>query len=284
MLEYGYSDTVFRRRQSFARKVDWSRSILLISDVHWDHPYCDRKLLARHLRQAVDRDADIYIIGDLLDVMQGRDDRRGNKEAVRPEHRRDDYFDAVVETCAEWLEPYAKNIAMISLGNHETAVLKRQEINLAARLVGDLRRMGSDVQLGGYAGWIMHSFNDLPYKQTIKHYYHHGHGGGGPVTRGVIGTNRRAVYLPDADLVTTGHVHEAWSVEITRERVTQAGKVIYDTQYHLQIPTYKDEHSQGKGWHIETGKPPKPMGGWWVNFRWSQSAKRVVMAPERTEQ
>jgi hypothetical protein len=36
--------------------------------------------------------------------------------------------------------------------------------------------------------------------------------------------------------------------------------------------TYKEEYGAGEGgWHIETGKPPKPLGAWWLRFTWSRS-------------
>ncbi len=56
--------------------------------------------------------------------------------------------------------------------------------------------------------------------------YHHGYGGGGPVTKDVIQTNRRAVYLPDANIVISGHTHDRWIVPVTRNRISHIGIVV----------------------------------------------------------
>jgi len=35
----------------------------------------------------------------------------------------------------------------------------------------------------------------------------------------------------------------------------------------VKLPTYKDEYGKGEGgWHIETGKPPKPLGAYWLRM------------------
>lgn len=52
---------------------------LLISDIHFDNPHCDRALLKRHLDKALDIGATIMIFGDLFCAMQGKYDPRGSK-------------------------------------------------------------------------------------------------------------------------------------------------------------------------------------------------------------
>ena len=97
--------------------------------------------------------------------------------------------------------------------------------------------------------------------------YFHGAGGGGPVTRGVIQTNRMAVFLPDADFILSGHTHDSWVVPIARERISKAGRIYQDEQIHIRSATYKDEYGDGySGLHVERGAPPKPLGGWWLRF------------------
>ncbi len=87
------------------------------------------------------------------------------------------------------------------------------------------------------------------------------------MTKGVIQTNRMAVYLPDADFVVTGHTHNEWIFPITRERISQADVLFKDRQVHIKLPGYKDEYAEGaEGWHIERGGPPKPLGAAWLHF------------------
>ena len=52
---------------------------LLLSDIHWDNPKCNRKLLKRHLDEAKEGGHPILINGDLLDLMGGKKDRRAIK-------------------------------------------------------------------------------------------------------------------------------------------------------------------------------------------------------------
>ena len=96
--------------------------------------------------------------------------------------------------------------------------------------------------------------------------YSHGYGGGGPVTRDVIQSARQAVYLGGADIVVSGHTHDAWELPIMREQLDHLGKPQLDEMVFLKIPGYKDEFSSGNGWAVEKGMPPKPKGAFWVRF------------------
>ena len=60
---------------------------LFISDVHYDAMKCDRSLLHRHLDEARELGAGVFIFGDLFDLMQGRFDPRGNYADLRPEYK-----------------------------------------------------------------------------------------------------------------------------------------------------------------------------------------------------
>ena len=78
------------------------------------------------------------MLGDIFDAMNGRFDPRRSMKDVRPEYRREDYYDAIVEDTIEQLIPYAENILLISYGNHETSVLKNASTDLIARLAAGL--------------------------------------------------------------------------------------------------------------------------------------------------
>lgn len=245
------------------------RWILLQSDVHWDNPMCDWGLLEKHWKLAKERGAPILDNGDFFCAMQGKWDKRANKDDLRNEHRTGDYLDALVRTAADALMPYKDLLTLRGVGNHETGVLKRHETNLTERLVERLRMRGSVAALGGYSGYLVFEVTTNKNRRTpIKMYYHHGYGGGGPVTRGVIQTNRQAVYLADADMVWTGHTHDAWQLPIARVRLNQDGSRIEHTrQIHFRTPGYKEEYRDGwGGWHVERGGPPKPIGAVWMRI------------------
>lgn len=251
-------------------RVGDTQYVLCQTDVHWDNPKCDRDTFIRHLEEARDRDAPILDNGDFFCAMQGKWDKRANKDDLRPEHQNARYLDSLVETAATSLEPYKDLLTVRGRGNHEQAIVKRHETDLIDRLVERLRAHGAaNVHAGGYSGFVVFR---IRYSGTrtkpFKMFYHHGHGGGGPVTRGVIQTNRQAVYLADADLVWTGHTHDSWQVPIARVRLNQDCTAVEHTrQTHFRGAGYKEEYGSGYGgWHVERGGAPKPVGATWLTF------------------
>jgi hypothetical protein len=242
--------------------------VLLTSDHHWDNPDCNREMMKRHFEEAKQKNAPIFMFGDFFCAMQGKYDKRSDKSKIRPEHQTAHYLDSLVETAAEWLKPYQENIKVIGLGNHETAILKNHETNLTERLVERLNiGAKSKTYSGGYGGWIwfMIKSKTRTTRNALKLKYFHGSGGGGPVTKGVIQSARHSMFLPDADIVVSGHVHEQYSICFMQEKLRPDGKIELKEQWHLRLPTYKDEYKDGYGgWHIETGKMPKPLGAYWL--------------------
>jgi len=243
--------------------------VLLTADHHWDNPHCDRELLKKHHEQAKEKNALICCFGDLFCAMQGKGDRRGNKSDLREEHKQGNYLDTLVDTAHDWYTPYAHNYLIMSEGNHETGVYKYHETDILQRLVSSINGSEkSKIEKGKYNGWLYFRFEHEAggHTKTIKLKYQHGYGGGGPVTKGTIQTNRRAVYLPDANIIVSGHIHERWEMDICRERANTCGTISLDDQRHIQLPTYKEEYLLSAGYHIETGRPPKPLGGCWLHF------------------
>lgn len=240
--------------------------IFLSSDWHWDSVKCARDRLEQDLRLAKKLNAPILAFGDVFDVMGGKFDPRGAKDELRPELLKGNYFDEAVEQCAEWLKPFASHIAMISPGNHETAIRKRQETCLTTRLVERLKMQGSPVMQGGYAGWVVVKARDKN-KHAGSHtiWYHHGYGGGGPVTRGVIDFARYLVDI-DADTIVAGHIHQRTLVEATRQRLSRFGIPKVRPIYLVRSASYKDE-CLTDGWAVEKGMSSRPLGGWWLKVK-----------------
>lgn len=266
-------------------RIDYSggnneHTLFLASDLHVDAVSCNRDVLLADMQEAVNRNAMIFLIGDIFDAMQGRFDPRRSLDELRPEYRRQDYYDFVVKDVARILGPFAKNIVLISDGNHETATLKNANLSLTDRLIWLFNtQYGGNVQHGGYGGWVRFMLEgNSGGRASVKMKYFHGAGGDSPVTRGVIQTNRQAVYLNGADIVVNGHNHNAYYVPIVQESVSDAGKVIFSTQHHVRTPGYKSEYNDGtKGWAVEKGMVPKPLGGAFVNLKVTTNgkAKRV---------
>lgn len=244
------------------------KPLMVISDVHWDSKDCDRKLLKKHLNTAVEQDAAIIIIGDFFDLMEGRNDMRRSNTA-RAEHYAPNYLQKVVMDAAEWLQPYSKNIAMISNGNHETSVAKHTQVQTLTWLCYELRKQGSQVIEGDYQGFfVVRAVYEYEGKNTYfpyKIFYHHGLWGG-IISKGTQSVMRFGAVVPDADMIVTGHTHDQWMMLHTRYRLNKAYDVTLEDQIHLKLGTYKNEFKTGNGFAVEKIGLPKPVGGWMVDF------------------
>lgn len=246
--------------------------IAMLSDIHWDNPKCDWDVLKSHLDYFKKNNIPVMINGDFFCLMQGRGDNRRNKSDIRPEHNNFRYLDSIVETAVEWWTPYADILTVIGYGNHETGVIKWQETDILQRFVDLLNlKCGTNVQVGGYGGWLIFKIGSrmmLPYK--VK--YFHGSGGGGIVTKGAINLTRALEMYEDFDVFTMGHIHENASRNDVRDMIQHnptLGYQVKHRQIHLMLTgTYKEEYEDGHhGWHVERGAPPKPMGGRILHFK-----------------
>jgi hypothetical protein len=202
--------------------------------------------------------------------MQGKYDGRRSKADIRPEHNNAKYLDSLVETAAEWFAPYAQNIKVIGYGNHETSILKHCETDLIERLVTLLNaNTKSSIEIGGYGGWVIYRFRRTDRSSTpFKIKYFHGSSGGGIVTKGAIQFNRMMTMIEGADAIWMGHVHESMEITYTMERLTQKDTIVLRDVLMIRTPAYKEEYQDGsKGWHIERGAPPKPLGGRWLELK-----------------
>ena len=253
--------------------IDWEQWFLLSSDRHHDNAHCDQDMERRHLDQARERNAGVIDYGDLFCAMQGKWDKRADRGAMREEYQYGPYLDTLVSEAADFYGPYADNFVVIGRGNHETAIYKRHETDLTERLVAVLNdRNGSQIQAGGYAGWVRFAFErGKTQRQSVSLHYYHGSGGGGPVTKDMIGANRLQV-AAEADIYCFGHTHDAWHNTIHRIRLDHNGKPVQRQADVVKTPSYKDEYGDGMGgWSVERRMPPKPLGAYWLRFYWDGS-------------
>jgi len=267
-------------RIDYSPNADWSFRILCTSDEHLDHVDSDHYLIKKHLNQAKKGKYPAIKMGDLFCAMQGKKDPRKSRLALRQcLNDKEEYFDNIVDFGFDFLEPFKAQYALQCLGNHETSIISHNETNLLNRLVRRLNEVGSPVKLGAYSGWIKLQFQNKKtgaQRQSLNIKYMHGAGGSAPVTKGMIKTNRRAVSYPDADIVLSGHTHEAFVAPIAREKISDGGKIYKSEQLHVQIPSYKDE-TTGKvaGFAVEREFTLKPVGAYWLDFWWDSRDSRI---------
>ena len=242
--------------------------ILLQSDVHFDHPKCDRRLYFNHLDEALRRNAGIFVAGDFLCLMQGRNDRRSSKDSIRSEHNTATYFDTVAMDSASQLEDYAKNFIAFSDGNHETAVVKNVETNPLSNMVMQLNaKHGINIEHLPYQCFVVFKLRmaDGGGVRTVIMAVHHGKWGG-VVSMGTQGVSRYAAIYPQADVVLSGHTHDYWVVPKQMYHITVNSKAVLRQQYHVKTGTYKNEFQNGTGFAVEKIVTPKPMGSWWMTM------------------
>lgn len=219
-------------------------------------------------------------IGDALDLMGGKFDPRSYKGSIRPEHVVPNYFDAVVNDYAEWLQPYAQNFAVMGQGNHETKMTEKHEFCPTERVIALLNSRGASVFNGAYAGWLRLSFTrnygTRMGAREINLHYHHG-SSGGKSTANITAQRERSRTHPDADIICTGHSHNSWNDVACRYRLSANGHPYQDKVLLLGCPSYKDDVGvEDYGWAVQNGFEPKPLGAWWIKFSYIRESDSVT--------
>jgi hypothetical protein len=255
--------------------------LLLLSDLHWDNPKCDRVLLKNHLDEAVKRDAKIILNGDTFCMMQGKYDPRRSKKDILPEHNKANYIDAVIQDAVNWFAPYKDHILVVGYGNHETAILKALETDPIQRFVDLFNTThGAEIHAGGYGGVVDFKFQlsaeGHRRKWTLR--YYHGFGGGGIVTKGVIQDQRMMSFMEGYDCIWQGHVHELYHhINPVEVYDSHQKKIKIRDVHQIRTSSYKEEYEDGfAGFHIERGRPPKPLGAMWLTLSTSFADTKVI--------
>lgn len=259
------NDRVSELRTTYVGSKDTFR-FMVMADLHWDSAHCDRALLKKHLDKALAEDAPVVIVGDLYDLMQGKWDPRSDQETLRPEHRGNCYLDLVVATSIEWFKPYAKILAIVTPGNHEASIAKRHHIDVLDRFCFAMREAGSPVIYARDWSYILmrHHRQSTNETQASKVFLHHGWGGGGPITRGLIDHSRTRDQW-DGDVFVSGHIHRRNLDENPIVRCTSNGMIKVQDQLFVRCGSYK--HETNDSWHISQGRGARPLGGWWITTR-----------------
>lgn len=153
-----------------------------------------------------------------------------------------------------------------------TAIIKNLETDPLQRFVDLLNHTCKvNVHTGGYGGWLILKVHKKTCDAKVNVKYYHGSGGGGLVTKGAINLTRALEMVEGMDVFTMGHIHENSARNDVREKVefhSMTGHRVLQQNIHLMLTgTYKDEYEDGfAGYHIEKGRPAKPIGGRILNI------------------
>lgn len=247
---------------------------LLISDLHYDSPSCDVDLLKKHLDQAIASNAIILVFGDVFDVMGTYNDPRSKPQSISSTYLSKDfsYLDMVIEDAVEFFKPYARNIALISTGNHETKIQEKHDTDPIRRLVKGLEPENPSIQHGNYTGFVelveRTSTGSSGFSNLTTVHFHHGFGGSAHRSLGVLNVQLECMRYPSADLLVRGHIHRKWHIPDTVQIVPdKAGKLQKKPVDYVQLGAYKDGYEEGQGgFAIEKNLPPSKLGGYWLNY------------------
>lgn len=255
----------------------WESWVQLRADAHWDNPDANRDFIDKANRQAIERQAAIIDVGDHFCLMQGKYDPRKTLGKIRDEHAGADYLNRIVRTATDYYADVAPLMARIGHGNHETKVIDRCGFDVTAEWAQSLRiKHGSNVAGGGYTGWVRFLFRRSTQIISKRLWFCHGYAGGGQVTKDMIQANRQMVYITNADIMCSGHTHDAWNLPTVRLEHGMDDVVRHREGRYLKVGTAKDEYKKGlSGWHVETGKPPKPIHWWWLRFFWHTERQTI---------
>ncbi len=266
---------------------DWSKSFCLISDIHYDAVGCQRDRLIHTMDNAVENHQGMIVVGDVMDLAQGRRDKRRSRNALRPEYLYDDYLSSVINDTAEMLAPYVESghIMLITRGNHEQSYLTHNLVCPLSMLSHHIKQLtGKRVPIGPYSGYILFRCAKLfktgktGNRETIYMKYAHSSGGGNsPVTKGAILSARAIAKFPQADITILAHIHQRLMVFMPRELITNRGKILTDRDtLHLQLGTFLQDDDPDS-WSQRMGFGMSAIGGWTLKlYNASNSGARRI--------
>lgn len=272
--------SIVRNVDSEPGKEHW---LFLCSDLHIGARAFRKDALIAELDEARRVGARILVNGDVFDAIDFRD-KRFTPEAVDPSLLlKRDMVNAVVGMARKILRPYAHLIDFLGVGNHDLKWAKWNAVDPVEMLItllnADLAESNDPhrIEHGGICGFY-HTAFQMRFPKSVAGvghtiYYHHGTGGGAPVTRGSINFNR-AEHDVEADLFTMGHLHNRTSADGVRIRLAKASKKpVYHKYLSLQTASYFDNYLPSDNndplafsYAEETRHAPKPMGGWFVRL------------------
>lgn len=221
-----------------ARKIGEPFYVWLMSDLHLGAAGVDYEMIDAELSEAKERGARININGDLLDAILAKDMKRFVPDVLALELQgRRDIVNAAVNFAFGLLAPYAHLIDFIGVGNHETALEKFHSVDVMRLIldrlnpVANSRARGHFIRHGHITGSIRYEIKCTDKNQRFYRIrYHHGAGGGSPVTHGKIDFNRLATWSDGFDLLWLGHKHNRWNGE------TRAIRQSADGTRHEKLP------------------------------------------------
>lgn len=271
------------RRTVPAKLGEW-QWLFGMSCLHIGNAACDERRLRSDLRDAVERNAWVVIIGDVLDAITPRDKRYAPGRVADWCAGSDSQINDAIERAADILKPAAHRILAIGMGNHEETVLRQSGIDIVSILTHrlnceQLRQRGKPANViapCGISAYLLLRPVTYGKVSNISPYtvlWHHGAGGAADATKGIGGVRAKSAHWK-YDLLLMGHRHHRWSLcECYVEPGGLAGGVIVREPRVAMCGSYlrsvyDGPRSPGEYPFSESADhAPKPLGGAWVRWR-----------------
>ena len=102
------------------------------------------------------------------------------------------------------------------------------------------------------------------------------------MTKGIIQDQRILASIEGYDCTWQGHVHELYYHQNIVNRYDRNNHQIYQKAVHqVRTATYKEEWQNGyMGFHVERGRGPKPLGGYWLKLEVERNQEINRRVPE----
>ena len=205
----------------------------------------DKRLFDHDMNKAKANGDSIWCLGDMNSLILPKDLKR-----MTASHgmTRDAVVNKLVNQTFRRLEPYADNLDVLMMGNHETALLKYHSTDFILSLlalINSVKKRGAFADglchHGGYKTFILVQFKQRGVgirNQSVsaKGLLFHGAGGGAPVTKGMIDGNRLKV-ANQFDFCAIGHKHT----------------MIYDTDYYNYVDDYGNQRRKDRDYFVVGG-------------------------------
>lgn len=215
-------------------KTDAEKLFLLpTGDWHWGHPNCQKETIIGYLDWALENDARILLMGDLIENSTRASVGAGVYEQIQnPEEQ--------MHEVLELLDNYTDNILGLLTGNHEERTFKDAGFDPSramARILGvPYLRYGAFVRLYvGGTGYTVYAT----------------HGSSGSATSaGKLNAVKKLSTIADADVYLMGHMHELLLDTTIRKYVNLRKKTVQDRRQHFVVTggflSYEDSYSEMK--------------------------------------
>jgi UDP-2,3-diacylglucosamine pyrophosphatase LpxH len=266
----------------------------LMSDLHIGSAYTQYDLIKRDLERARKENARIAINGDVFDLITPSDKKRFRLKDLPPRlyEAGDNLINEAIRWAAEILGPYADLIDVIGVGNHDDHAAKHHAADPVSALIWVLNeRHKTDIQHGGYCGWLNYRFVLRgAERKSYKVQYHHGSGGAAPVTKGMATFHRASAWIQNADCVWRGHTHHRNVDKSVVQELTDHGRIkhreILNVRTGAYMFTYSGQSSadallrgRRSNYAEDWDSAPLPTGGVLVTLRF-ENCKPIVATAE----